>query len=138
MRRATSILFFALGGFMLLGETMLAFVGGELAEHRLAMVGIFGGLALVPLLLGVWASPGRRVRELGLAILLAAGWSAFTIGTMAYMIVMPDTRHLFPPDLLGNFDGYGFGVLNLAVVGLLGWWLFRRGGVPAPACETLD
>lgn len=90
-------------------------------------------VALIPfvvlfLSLGALASPGARLRETGLVLLIAAGWTAFAVATLAYMIAMPDTRPLFPPESRELFADPMFGVLNLILMAAIGYGLFRRGG----------
>ena len=131
MRRVLSVLLFILGGWIAMTELMAAFLDaepGSFADNA-AIIGIFGALAGVFLLLGTWASPGRRWRELGLTILIAAGWGTLC-GLMVVMIMNdPTARPLFPQDMPHIDTVPALGILNLIAVAALGWWLYRRRAV---------
>lgn len=126
MRRIVSIVLYVIGGWMLTGEGVIAFVRSEDQTMMLAVLGFAALFPLVFIGLGAWASPGARLREVGLTLLITAGFTAYAMGSMIYMMNMPDTRHLFPRDTRFAFDGYWLGGANLIVMAGLGWLLYRR------------
>ena len=137
VRRALSIILYVLGGLCLLGEGTTAFIRIEpdLPNGKLVMMAVMAPFYLIPLGLGVLASPGARLRELGIVLMATAGWLTFTAGMVAYAAVMPDTRRMLPPNTLDMFGDYAFGAANLVAMAGLGFVLFRygrqAGGAPA-------
>jgi hypothetical protein len=127
MRRLASVLLFVLGGWMLSGEILTAFIDVQPGlRDSVIFIGLFGLLAALPLLLGMWASPGRRVQELGLTVLLGAGFGLFAAVGIALMLADPKAKALLPP-----MQGLGFapviGAANLVVLVAAGWLLYRSG-----------
>ena len=107
-------------------ELMVAFIDVEpgLADS-LMMTAIFAVLAVPFLLLGAWASPGRRWRELGLTMLMAGGIGA-VCGLITIIVVNdPTAAPLFPQPIPHIDLAPAFGAVNLLLVGALGWWLYR-------------
>jgi hypothetical protein len=125
MRRAVSILLFVLGGWMLMSEAAITFVDLQLGIGGEATVmGLFALIAAVPLLLGAWASPGRRWQELGLTILIAAGAALFSGLSMVAIFLDPGAKPFLPP--LPNIGlAPVAGAVNLLVVATIGWLLYR-------------
>jgi len=136
MRRAVSILLFVLGGWVLASEILTAFMDVQPGVRDSAIfIALFGALAAAPLLLGAWASPGRRWRELGLSVLLGATFGLVAVGSIAVMLADPGAKPLLP-----RMDGITLnpviGIANLLVVLAVGIALYRTGkrqAVSAPA-----
>ena len=126
MRRFISSFLFVLGGWIAMTQLMAAFMDIEpgLADNLL-MPAIFAVLAAPLLLLGAWASPGRRWRELGLTLLIAAGISAFCGVAMLLIVNDPKFMELMPQPLPHIDLAPVFGAVNLLLVTALGWWLYR-------------
>lgn len=127
MRRALSTLLFVAGGWIAATELVAAFLDAEPGSltDNFAIIGIFGAIAAVLLLLGTWASPGRRWRELGLTMLIATGVSALCGLSFVMIFNDPTIRPFLPPT--PHIDtAPAVGILNLLAVGMLGWWLYRR------------
>ena len=126
MRRGLSILLFAIGGFCVGMQVMIAFVaGGEAADYA-GRTAYFSAIAVVFLAFATWASPGLRWRELGLTILIGA---AVCVGSFSVTIFLPDeqgvvmeTKELVP--YLALVPGF----LNLALVAAMGSLLYVQGG----------
>lgn len=126
VRRFLSVLFFVLGGWMLLSQLMVAFIdAGERIGLNLAMMGFMLLFALPFLLIGAWISPGQRWRELGLTILITAGIAIFC-GLAALLVMLdPKFMRLMPPmPEIGLSPVTGF--VNLALVIGVGVLLYRR------------
>ena len=99
VRRVVSIILFALGGWLLSSEVVMAWIdAGEGPGTQVVMLCAIAVFALPFLLLGTWASPGRRLAELGLTVMIVAGVGV----AMALMTVMvlkdPSFKQLMPPD----------------------------------------
>jgi cation transport ATPase len=126
MRRFISVLLFVLGGWMVMTQLMTAFVDIEpgLADNLL-MTAICAVLAVPLLLLGAWASPGRRWHELGLTLLIAAGISTFCGLAMLLVLNDPKFMELMPQPLPDIDLALAFGAVNLMLIAALGWWLYR-------------
>ncbi len=127
MRRVFSVVLLVFGGWMLLTEAVGAFfdVDPGLGDNA-AVIGIFALISLIPLMLGAWASPGRRWRELGLTILIAIGMAAFCgLATMA-VFLDPGFKPYLPPMPKFEFTPV-LGVVNAVVIGALGALLYRSG-----------
>lgn len=127
MRRFISTLLFVFGGWMLMAELMLAFfdmkpVGTDIIVF---VIGLFAVLAGLPLLLGAWASPGARWRELGLTILIAVGITLFTGLSAVAVFLDPFMMRYMPPMPDMEFAPI-VGLLNLLAISAIGWLLYRR------------
>ncbi|MBW0006572.1 MAG: hypothetical protein JO335_02545, partial [Sphingomonas sp.] len=73
IRRVASIILYVLGAWVLAAEMMMASADvGQTPAIALAMIGIMLAFAAVFLLLGLWASPGNRLAELGVTLIAAA------------------------------------------------------------------
>lgn len=133
MRRGVSIVLFVLGGWMLMTELLTAFIDVEpgLADNA-GVIGLFGVLAGAPLLLGAWASPGERWRELGLTMLIASGIGLFCGLSVVVVLNDPGFKPFRPP-LPDITLSPWLGGVNLLVFVAVAWLLYRRGGAPAAA-----
>jgi hypothetical protein len=126
MRRAVSTILFVLGGWMLSGEVLVAFFDVEagLSDNAM-MIALLMIFAAVPLLLGAWASPGQRWRELGLTILIAAAIALFCGLTALVMFMDPAFARYMPP-LPEIRVAPVVGAVNLLVISAVGWLLYQR------------
>jgi len=96
--------------------------------EQLAMIGIFWAFSAPFLLLGMWASPGIRLAELGLALLISAAVG----GVLALMLLLflndPSFLRLMPPDQ--KLPQFKFapvtGLISVVATGTAGWLLYRR------------
>ena len=93
-------------------------------------VAVFGVSAAIPLLRATWASPGRRWQELGLTILLTAGFAIFSGAGTAVVLLDPGAKPFLPP-MPGISLAPAIGIANLLVVLALGIALYRGGRRPA-------
>jgi hypothetical protein len=127
MRRALSILLFLLGGWVLASEILTAFMDVQPGvRDSVIFIALFGALAAVPLLLGAWATPGRSWRELGLTVLLGAGFGAIAVAAIAAMMVNPEAAPLLP-QMRGLKLAPAIGIANLLFVCAVGIALYRTG-----------
>ena len=128
MRRVLSVILFVLAGWILVSGVMMEWMDlGQGIGMRLTMLGVFCLFSAPFFLLAIWASPGRRLREFGLTVLISAAIG----GAMALMMMLlfndPSFVKLMPPDQkMPDFKFRPlFGVAVTAIVGGLGWLLWR-------------
>jgi hypothetical protein len=127
MRRALSVIFLVIGGWVLIAEPMMAFMnlGPDVSTVQPLVLGICLAMAAAPLAIGVALSPGERRRELGLTILIAMAAAVFCGLAMAAVFLDPGFKPFMPP-----MPDIGVapiaGTVNLVVLTAIGWWLYRR------------
>lgn len=130
-RRIVSILFYLFAGMFLLSWAMMSFVGDQPGLPKAAVMGFLAAFSLVPLALGALVSPGRRGREIGIVLIVAAGWTAFTAITLTIFMMDSKFMALMPPDTkqsFAMFSDLAFGSAFTAAMGAAGLWLVRRRG----------
>lgn len=128
MRRTASVILFILGGWMLSTEVFMAAL--DLREGlgtTFGAIGLIGAMAAAPLLLGMWASPGNRLAELGLVLMIGAGVGASIILMLVMVTNDPGFAKAMPPNQpLPDFHfNFVLGALNLLLVAG-GGYLLRR------------
>jgi hypothetical protein len=123
MRRLMSIILFLVGGFCVGMQVMIGFMaippdpGGKLPP-----LVTFTALAVPFLAIATWLSPGDRMRELGLTVLIGA---AVCVGSFSITIFTPNEQGVVPG--MGSLTPYvdtGQGLANLAVIAILGFLLY--------------
>ena len=101
MRRAVSVILFILAGWVLSAGLMMAWIDlGEATggAARIFVLGIFA-LFAAPFFLGaIWASPGNRLAEFGLALMIVAAIGAGLALVMFMAMNDPGFKQLMPPD----------------------------------------
>ena len=129
MRRVISVFLFVLGAWILSSAVMMAWM--DLAESfsmHLAAVAFACAFAAPFLLLAMWASPGTRLRELGLTLLISAGIGG-TFGLVMMLIVNDPSFLEFAPnsqELSALRFSPVFGACVVLVLGGVGRLLYRR------------
>jgi len=99
MRRTISVILFCIGAWLLMSGLVVAWVsvGGGSIE-QLGAVGLMGAFAAPFLALGTAASPGNRLADLGMTLMVAAGIAA-AVALMMWMVVSdPGFKQFMPPD----------------------------------------
>ncbi|HEX5239203.1 MAG TPA: hypothetical protein VFW39_12170 [Sphingomicrobium sp.] len=130
MRRVLSVVLFVIGGWILVSGSMIAWMDvGQSSGMDVAMIAIFWAVSAPFLLLGMWASPGRRLRELGLTVLIAAAVGVAIPLMMLLMLNDPTFLRRMPPgQKLPQFKfSVLTGVVNLIIGAAVGWLLYSRG-----------
>jgi hypothetical protein len=130
IRRVGSIILFVLGGWVLAAEMMMASADvGQSPAIALAMIGIMLAFAAIILLLGLWASPGNRLAELGATLIAAAMIGGLVVIMLFILLSDPEFVMLLP----ASSQPFNFriapipGFVNVLIIGAAGWWLYRRG-----------
>ena len=130
MRRALSVIFLVIGGWLLIAEPMMAFMnlGSDVSSAQPLILGICLAMAAVPLAIGVALSPGDRRRELGLTILIAMAVAVFCGLATAATFLDPGFKPFMPllPPMPDIAVAPVAGTVNLVVLTVVGWWLYRR------------
>ena len=129
-RRILSVVLFVIAGWILASGLMVAWMSfGQGLGIRLGVAGVMAAFSLPFLLLGTWASPGQRLPELGLTLMIAAGVGA-ALGLMMMLFMNdPSFVRLMPPNpklAALKFAPISGGMVALALGGI-GWVLFSRG-----------
>ena len=125
MRRVASLLFLFLGGFGVGMQVMVAFFAIPGGYEYARSLAYFSVIAAAPLAIGTWLSPGRRWRELGLAVLIGA---AVCVGSFSVAIFFPDEQGVIMDRRpLAPFVALAPGLANLLLVTAAGLWLYLRG-----------
>ena len=126
IRRVASVAGLILGGWMLSGGLTIAFLDLEMGTAaNLIVPAVCDSIAAVFLLLGAWASPGNRWRELGLTVLIAAGLTTTAAATILLMANDPAMTRFFPPDAFAIEVAPAIGLVHLLLVSGLGWLAYR-------------
>lgn len=127
MRRFLSIVFYLIAGMFLMTEAVAAFLRFPPDLGKPTILAVMAPFALIPVGLGALASPGVRLREIGIVLLASMGWAAFSVGMIFYVALMPDTRRFMPPEALDMFGDHAAGAANLIALSGLGVLFFLRG-----------
>ena len=125
MRRGCSSILFVIGGWILSSVCIVGLIPMDEEISAWALTAIFAAFALPFLLVGTWISPGRRLAELGLTLMLAAGAGALMLVTMA-AIWFDDAFRKLMPDLALEINFNPVMIVSLISIGGAGYWLWRR------------
>jgi len=126
MRRGCSIALFVAGGWTLSSVAMIGLIPEDEALPRWAMVAIFAIFAAPFLLAATWLSPGKRLAELGLTLMITAGVAFTMVITMAAIFFDPAMKR-FMPNTLYDFDFTSPAMIgSLLLIGGGGYLLWRR------------
>jgi hypothetical protein len=130
MRRVLSIILFVIGGWLLMSETLFAWMDlGEGVLVQILALSFFIGFTAAPLGLATLVSPGNRRAELGLTLMITAGISAFVGLTMLLAMNDPAVAKMMPPgETMPNPQlDPAFGAVNLLIIAGAGYLLWRKG-----------
>lgn len=129
-RKVLSIVFYAVAGFFVYGVALLAFIKMDSMPEptqppvwaKFAMIGVFSAPAAVALLVGLAIDRFRHwKRNVGIVLVSGAGSTAFVVLTLACILMSPESKKLFPRDMLNLFSAYIAGtstILGFIVIGV--------------------
>lgn len=132
MRRTASVILFIVGGWLLASGVMTAgFYVGEGAVAQFLPAAVMAGISAPFLLLGTWASPGNRLADLGMTLMVVAAIGGGLMLMMWLVTSDPGFKQLFPVDRpMPSFQfapvSESAAVLLLAGGGYLLWRLGRK------------
>lgn len=96
------------------------------------MVAVFACIAAPFLLIGTWVSPGRRLAELGLTLMISAGVALTMVVTMVAVFFDPGMRR-FMTEPMPAFDFTSPAmIVSILLIGGAGFALRRWGRKAAP------
>jgi len=128
MRRLISIILLLVGGFCVGMQVMIGFMAiPPDPDGSLPPLVTFTALPIPFLAIGTWLSPGDRMRELGLTVLIGA---AVYVGSFSISLFTPDEAGVVPGmESLTPYVDRAQGLANLSVIAILGlllyfnkWW----------------
>ena len=126
MRRGCSVILFILGGWILSAVGVLGLAPEDEQVSPWAIVAFVFVFASPFLLIATWVSPGRRLAELGLTMMIAAGVAAFIVLTMAIISFDESVRRIMP-EPMPEFDFNSPAMIaGLLLMGGTGYLLWRR------------
>jgi hypothetical protein len=128
-RRVVSIFAYVLAGMFLMGWATMSFMGGDDDLQKAFVMAFMAPFSLVPLAIGAIASPGGRVREIGIVLIVAAGWTAFMAVIMAVLLMDRKFMVTMPPatrESFAMFNDIAFGTAFTMAIGAIGFWFVLR------------
>jgi cation transport ATPase len=132
MRRGCSVTLLILGGWLLSSVGIIGLMPEE-GISRWIVLAVCAAFALPFVLVGAWVSPGRRLAELGLTLMVAGGCAAVTVMTMAIFVSDPAMPRFMPrpfPDL--DFTSPPM-IVSILLMGGGGYALWRLGRRERPS-----
>lgn len=125
MRRGCSVVLLVIGGWILASVGIIGLAPAEEAISPWAMVAIFAGVAAPFLLIGAWMSPGKRLSELGITLMISAGLALLVVVTMAAVAFDKAFQRLMP-EPMPKFDFTSPAmIISLLLIGGGGYLLWR-------------
>ena len=127
MRRGCSAVLFFVGGWLMATVAIVGIMPDEVGISPWIMTGFMAALAMPFLLVATWVSPGKRLAELGLTLMIAAGCAAFMVLAMAAMFLDPAMKRYMPKTMPAmDFTSLPL-VVALLAMGGGGFALWRMG-----------
>lgn len=125
MRRGCSVILFVVGGWILASVGILGLIPPDDGISPGVVAAIFACFSLPFLLIGVWMSPGRRMAELGMTLMIAAAVALFVLITMA-AVSMDEAFQRLMPEPMPEFDLTSpVAIGSILLIGVGGYCLWR-------------
>jgi hypothetical protein len=104
VKRGCSTTLFVVGGWLLSAVGTVGLIPLEDdGVTSWALIATFAVIAAPILLLATWLSPGRRLAELGLTLMITAGAAAFAVAALAAIVFDPAMQRVMP-ELMPSMD----------------------------------
>jgi len=135
MRQLAAIFCYLLAGLFLIGFGVMTFIPVPPDAGTLGPMGVMALFALAPLLIGALISPGSRIREIGIVLLVSGVFVGLGAAMMALVIFSPGFRALMPPDAEKDLAVFGspyFGIAFTIAMIVAGFMMLLRGPYRRP------
>lgn len=113
MRQLLAITLYLFAGFFLIAWGAAFFVG-QPGDSQAGAVAVMGLLALGPLLIGALISPGSRIREIGIVLLVSGVFLGLGAAMISLVLLSTGFRALLPPDAAKDLTLFASPVLGIA------------------------
>jgi cation transport ATPase len=125
MRRGCSVVLLVLGAWILASVGVIGLMPADEQLSPWVMAAVFAGVAAPFLLIGAWVSPGNRLSELGLTLMISAGVALLMVITLG-AISHDEAFQRFIPEPMPKFDFTSPAmIVSLLVIGGAGYFLWR-------------
>lgn len=135
MRQLLAITLYLFAGLFLIAWGAAFFMVGQPGDSQAGAVAVLGLLALGPLLIGALISPGSRIREIGIVLLVSGVFLGLGAAMMALVLLSPAFRAMLPPDAakdLTLFPSPVFGIAFTLAMIAGGFTMLLRGPYRPP------
>ncbi len=135
MRQLAAIFCYLVAGLFLIGFGVMAFVAPQPDAGALGPMGVMALFALAPLLIGALISPGSRIREIGIVLLVSGVFVGLGTAMMALVLFSSGFRALLPPEAekdLAVFASPYFGIAFTIAMIVGGFIMLLRGPYRRP------
>ncbi|MBC7834507.1 MAG: hypothetical protein H7Y88_05325, partial [Phycisphaerales bacterium] len=90
------------------------FMVGQPGDSQAGSVAVMGLLALGPLLIGALISPGSRIREIGIVLLVSGVFLGLGAAMVALVLLSPGFRAMLPPNAAKDLTLFPSPVVGIA------------------------
>jgi hypothetical protein len=129
------IALYVVAGFLAYTVTILAFVAGQPVGIKAAIMGIFAVPGALALLAGFACTGFRtKLRDGGVVLLSASGFSTFVVFMFACLSTSDDFKKMMKPGSMEFFSSYASGagfLVGMAGIGTLMLWRSRANALRA-------
>jgi len=126
MRKVFSIVLNIIAGFFFYVVSLSGFKNETAAGAKWGIMICFTVLAVLALCAGLALKRFRNwKRDVGIVLLCASGFTAFSIFTFACLLMTEDFRKMIQPNTLAFFGNYFTGGAVIIVFAGLGWLLLK-------------
>lgn len=114
MRQLLAITLYLFAGLFLIAWGAAFFMIGRPGDSQAGAVAVLGLLALGPLLIGALISPGSRIREIGIVLLVSGVFLGLGAAMVALVLLSPGFRAMLPPDAAKDLTLFPSPVVGIA------------------------
>lgn len=114
MRQLAAIFFYLLAGLFLICLGVVAFIPVQPDESIAGPMAMMALFAVAPLLIGALISPGSRIREIGIVLLVSGILVGLCAAMIALVLLSPEFRAMLPPDAEKDMSVFASPVVGIA------------------------